>query len=270
MGKIGNSLSYTMASILSGKTKYEEIDTIYAGTCFTREEAPEIISGYQVYWGEIAFDRAKMELGKEADSLEIQKRAQELRPQVTLEAEKLLNQLLDDNKIVQTRQIVPEGQTVEVEQVIDRDDHLDISKVKVNGDGRREVISINGELFSAIGGFGLGAGNVGFFNSELELIADQLSMRLRHPRDFEFLLKKMFPQYESEIEKMFEHIRGKEGYKDWVDVTQEELLELVQTPEHTAEEIGEATTPGAERDALEVIVGENERGKKQASGPDDH
>lgn len=269
MGKVGNSLSYTMGKILRGEIKYEELDTIYAGTCFTREEAADLIAEYRFNWKDIAVDRAKMELGKESDYKEINERADELLPQVTLEAEKLLTQLLDDKKIVQTRYRVPEGQTVDVEIVLcDKESGNDTIKSKINGDGIREVISINGQLYDSIGGFSLGTGNSNIFDNELELIANQIANMGNRRISFEFLAKKMFPQHENEIKKMFEHIRSREKEVKYYFPRKDELLEVAQQPEHTAEEIGEAIEPGAELDALKTIIDEKDKGK--GSGPEGH
>ena len=263
MGKIGNSLSRTMSLILSGELNYEELEKIYAGTCFTREEAEELIKHYDLEWGAIAYDRAENELGEEASFKEICKREGELLPQVTLEAKKLLQQLLDDNKIVQTRYILPEGQKAKVKFL----DHGSISEKNFTGDERIELVAINGQLYHTSQQFSLGSpSSKEIYDSELELIAAQLAARSNSDKDFCVLLPKLFPQYEIEIGKMIEYIEHKEqkGHKS---AKLEELLELVQSQEHTSDEIGEATEHIDAGPALETFVNEMDKDK---SGPDGH
>ena len=274
-GLIGNSLSYTMRKVLSGEVSADDIDKIYAGTCFTEETMSELISGYEFYWREVASARADAEictkygveefwdLEDKAERVEAYReadeRTDELLPEVTAEAEELLHNLWDNNKIVQTRYKVPEGQTViaKVAPFIFNKKSYQEEEYETDGGPRGEVVQINGEFYvdPTANSAGLGISCSKLFNNELELIANQICNGTGVFYDREgtketriFFMQKIFPQYKDAIAQIGEKLSS--------GLREQEILEMFnealgKTEEHTAEEIGEGI-----RDLTQSEVGE--------------
>ena len=279
-GLIGNSLSYTMTKILSGEISAEDIDKIYAGTCFTEETMSELLSAYQTCWDSAALDRARREvcekygvqkfreLRNEEDYDkaydEVYARGDELRPTVAAEAEQLLHKLWDEGRIIQTRYRVPKGQTVKARYFPDGS-----TEYEVTGTGQErydEILDLNGEYyFTPIDNVAsLGLQTSGLFNNELELIANQLYCgwswddNSRHDQDRLIFFEKMFPQYKDVITE----VGGKLNSGLTKELREQGILEMLQEAlkergEHTAEEIGEGIadlTQGEVGEALSAIT----------------
>ncbi len=294
-GLIGNSLSYTMKQILSGKVSTDDIEKIYAGSCMDESSIPDVIKQYHFDWEMTAMNKAEEEICqkygvkkiweiKDKEKLlqaerEIADRTKELTPEVTAEAEALLHELWNSKKIIQTRYRVPEGKTIKVKRFPDHEVRYngeivsDEMEVKGQEEGRDvEVINLNGEYYFhhdpniAY----LGAGNSRLFNNEQELIVNQIYYGLswqdeQRLNDRIFALQKMFPQYKDAIEKVarslnFDSIRElqEEGF---LKMFQEEIE---KRGDHTAEEIGEGVGEVAQidvRDALKTVTDTKETKK---------
>lgn len=266
-GLIGNSLSYTMRKVLIGEVSADDIDKIYAGTCFTEETMPELISEYEFGWREVANDRAIAEICKkygvekiwdlegraerEEAYREVSERRDELIPEVTVEAEELLHDLWDNNKIVQTRYQVPKGQTVIVKCPPHGINEEADKTYETDGGPRGEVVQINGEFYQDWDdSASLGWGRSGIFNNELELIANQIDQGFQVTTKTSriFFMQKIFPQYKDAIAQVGEKLSDRPREQEILEMLNEALG---KTGEHTAEEIGEGI-----RDLTQSEVGE--------------
>lgn len=286
-GLIGNSLSYTMQEILSGKISAEDIDKIYAQTCVTKNTMSKIITEYNFYWENAARTRAKTEICQKygVEDIwdledeekrhnaheELYARTGELIPQVVTEAETLLHKLWDEGKIIQTRYRVPEGQTVKAKVFPSYEFYhggqvSDEVEVTGKGQGRYdEILDLNGEYYycsdTAIASLGLQRS--GLFNDEKELIANQLFVGYswqdsQRNADRLFAFQKMFPQYKDAIAQ----VGGKLNTDSIRNLTEQSVLEMLQEAlkereKHTAEEIREGIeglTQGEVGEALKTIT----------------
>lgn len=280
-GLVGNSLSYAMVRILEGEVSFDDIDKIYAGTCLTEETMADLINHYGFFWRNVARERAKTEICKKhgVERLsqiedfdvrleEVSVKEEELLPEVTAEANELLHNLWNSNKVIQTRYIIPDGQKVKAKQ---------LSKGQVVGEaefeGREdsyrtpELVYINGEYYytgydesAAI----LARGESGLYNSELELLASQINHTSRGTteRDLDsrgnrsFLFQKLFPQYKDAIANVMGELNDNLKEEDIYSM----LKETIAQGGHTAEEIGEAVNDVSHdniNDALSEITGDN-------------
>ncbi len=286
-GLIGNSLSYTMRKILDGEVSADDIDKIYASTCFTEDTMSKLISEYEFQWDSAARDRAEKEICEKYGVEEIYdlddrekrimahkeaySRRDELLPIVTVEAEELLHNLWDNNKIIQTRYRIPEGETA-------------IVKIVENGQEREfeegsEVVNINGELYYDYSGYSasLGMGTSKLFNSEIELIANQLpnghSIGINEARIF--YMQKLFPQYKDTIMQVGQAMKINIKENGFLKLNEGEILDLLNQSlnrenEHTAEEIGEGIKDLnflEVEEGLRSMTNGNEEPKKE--GPSD-
>ena len=290
-GLIGNSLSYSMSSILSGRISAEDIDKIYAGTCFTEETMPNLLSQYKDYWDSAAYDRAEKEIcekygveklielknGEEYEKAydEVYTRGDELRATVAREAEELLQKLWDEGKIIQTRYRVPQGQKVKAKVFPGHERHYYggeiVDEVEIEGkeQGRYdEILCLNGEYYDYTDSatVSLGVASNGLFNNEIELLANQLVRGFSNDDrniDRIFFLGKMFPQYKDAIEQVSSKLDYGSSEKEVLEMLEEALR---QKGEHTAEEIGEGLgdlTQGEIGEALHVITNDRETQKDQ-------
>lgn len=281
-GLIGNSLSYTMQKILSGNISAEDIDKIYAGTCFTKETMPELLNGYRFYWDSVAYDRAEREICQKygVKSLmelkddvkhekayeEIYARGEELRPTIAVEAEQLLHELWNEGKIIQTRYRVPKGQKIKAKVFPGHEVHFiggeEANEIEIEGKGESrydEILYLNGEYYDypSSSTVSLGIGKSGLFNNEIELLANQLSYGFSEDArnvDRVFFLQKMFPEYKDAIEQVSGQLNYRTSEKEVLEMLEEALR---QKGEHTAEEIGEGIgdlTQGEIGDAINAIT----------------
>ena len=287
-GLIGNSLSYVMRAVLKGEVSVDDIDKIYAQTCFTEDRMSNLLSEYNFYWEDSARARAEEEICQKYGvediwdledkemrhnaHKEVQARADELMPQVVTEAETLLHKLWDEGRIIQTRYRVPEGQTVKAKLFPGHERHYYggqvETEVEVTGTGQGrydEILDLNGEYYysydTAVASMGMQRS--GFFNNEIELIANQLYngyswQDTQRNADRLFAFQKLFPQYKDAIAQ----VGAKLDIDSIRDVREQGVLEMLQEAlkdrgEHTAEEIGEGIadlTQGEVGEALNTII----------------
>lgn len=255
-GLIGNSLSYVMRAVLNGEVSADDIDKIYEGTCITENRMSNFINEIESSLGAIAMKRAEREICQKygfkslwdtddaAIFNQVALRAKELFSEVIAEAEGLLHNLWDSNKIIQTRYRIPEGQSVVAKvtpanRQYDQDEH---AEYETQGNSRREVVQINGEFYEDWNNSScLVFGGSKLFNSELELIANQLRKGYslcNESKENEtriFFMQKLFPQYKDAIAQVsdLEIFLGEEAILKLLNEA------LRQNGEHTAEEIGE-------------------------------
>ena len=149
MGQIGNSLSTTMKEILLGRVGYDDIEKIYAGTCFDEKSIDSLINEYMFHWESVAYDIAKEEFeGRNEASQELWRkvhdRKDELLPEVAKKAEELLHKLWDEGKIIQYRYRVPNGEEAKYKRVYETREGVMINEgFSVVGNGEYELINID-------------------------------------------------------------------------------------------------------------------------------
>lgn len=296
-GLIGNSLSYTMGKVLNGEISADDVDKIYAQTCFTEDKMSNLINEYNFYWEQSARTRAEKEIcqkygvediwdledreKRHKAHEEVYVRVGELTPQVVTEAETLLHKLWDEGRIIQTRYRVPKGQTVKAKVFPGHETHYyggqmsDEVEVTGKGQGRNdEILDLNGEYYycydTAVAS--LGMQRSGLFNNEIELIANQLYSGYswqdsQRNADRLFAFQKIFPQYKDAIAQ----VGGKLNADLIMELREQGVLEMLQEAlrergEHTAEEIGEGIgdlTQGEVGEALNTITDIGEPQKDQ-------
>lgn len=219
MGKIGNSLSATISWILLGKVKEDEIEKIYAGTGIKENELEIWLDGNNPWWEADAFDYRE-KLSEENIELN-EEQFEELKENLKTRAREILYRLWNSGKIIQSKYHISEGEEVEIKS-IDPNEKENSTPVEYRTkDGW--VITINGEYFNYESDiYVLEKSRCGLFDSELELIADQIRFLTDDIYvDRKYFLQRLFPQYSDVIEEVW-NIPN----LDWK--TKEEVLAIFQ------------------------------------------
>ena len=307
-GLIGNSVIFTMKEILKGKVSVDDIGKIYSDKYIPVDRISEYISENAYDFGWVASERAAAEIlpkygvkrlmdleneGRhEQATQEILARAEELLPEIIERAKELLKILLDNNKIIQMKYRVPEGQSVKVKlspfhinyfqnKELKRETHEgeDSGHVQINGvdcleteflEGLsyqgtrfirdREVFQINGEFYldnGFLAGISYDGGKL--FNNELELIANQIRYgmpKFDMSKECEariFFMEKIFPQHREAIARVGEALLRVRPMSE--ENVLNILIAVSKKKEHTVEEIREGIadlTPGEVEETLNI------------------
>ena len=278
---IGNSLSFCMQDILKGKISIDDIDTIYAGTCFTEDTIPDLLDGYEFYWESAARDIAGEEIAKQygvesiweiSDKVKSEKAMQqkeeklaEIMPKVKSEARQIFYSLYEKGKIVQTRYRIPKGEK-EIATYVNLKGEITNNEHEVSS-ADEGLMKINGKLYQTIEGRNCVYTDSQHLwcNNKKEFIASQLSVTSSSNSHVEYtkagMLKILFPEYEKTISKLCENMS--KNYLNSEDskwpLNFEEILgkleELTQNrEEHTSAEIGDGVKESVRMETMQEVL----------------
>lgn len=280
-GLIGNSLSFCMQDILKGNVSIDDIDTIYAGTCFTEETIPNLLEEYNYYWEAVAREKAGEEIARQygvesiwdiddkeqrakAMKQEDEKRA-EIMPAIKSEARDVFYSLYESGKIVQTRYRIPQGEK-EIATYVDFGEEITDHQYEVSSDSNG-LMKINGRLYETLSGYNCvyADGQHKWCNNKKEFIASQMGATWSSGNDVRYtkagMLKLLFPEYEQAITQlcgiMRESYLNRENGKYFFsfDEILEKLDELTQDRGvHTAEEIGDSVKDSVRLEAMQEVL----------------
>lgn len=269
-GLIGINLEACMKSILKGEVSFDDISVIYDDYEVSNDDDKyKFLKGY--FCEKIAREIAQKELGKATNRAElgnIRKRTDELLPQLQLQADKLLEDLISTNKICELNYKVPKG--IEHEVQIAYNENLSGNIETIAKPTDRYYFRINEKNY-ALSNDTTSLYDLAYhdkhiwYDNELQIIAELLKHGNRPSGVFDVhssqrttasaaMAKLLFPQYSKEINSIITakreiiEIAGDSTSDEPLpgmdyDGILQKLEELVQQrSEHTATEIGEGVS----------------------------